>query len=150
MLFFSRWPGTETAHTYKFVGVQLKKKIERRRCIPNMRFVRKEAYSSAYWLIWRVTKTAISRYASNIVHNLVWDSDLRVRKCQYPPHKNRRRKVEREVNLKMAEEIKAGGESSWWQGDCKPNRTRTVTAILESAMNKEEGQEERLSEHQFS
>ena len=78
------------------------------------------------------------------------DSDLRVRKCPYPPHKNRRRKVEREVNLKMAEEIKAGGESSWWQGDCKPNRTRTVTAILESAMNKEEGQEERLSEHQFS
>ena len=54
------------------------------------------------------------------------------------------------VNVKMAEEIKAGGESSWWQGDCKPNRTRTVTAILESAMNKEEGQEERLSEHQFS
>ena len=50
----------------------------------------------------------------------------------------------------MAEEIKAGGESFWWQGDCKPNRTRTVTAILESAMNKEEGQEERLSEHQFS
>ena len=50
----------------------------------------------------------------------------------------------------MAEEIKAGGESSQWQGDCKPNRTRTVTAILESAMNKEEGQEERLSEHQFS
>ena len=29
------------------------------------------------------------------------------------------------------------------------NRTRTVAAILESAMNKEEGQEERLSEHQF-
>ena len=50
----------------------------------------------------------------------------------------------------MAEEIKADGESSWWQGDCKPNRTRTVTAILESAMNKEEGQEERLSENQFS
>ena len=44
----------------------------------------------------------------------------------------------------------AGGESFWWQGDCRPNRTRTVTAILESAMNKEEGQEERLSEHQFS
>ena len=50
----------------------------------------------------------------------------------------------------MAEEIKAGGESSWRQGDCKPNGTRTVTAILESAMNKEEEQEERLSEHQFS
>ena len=27
MLFFSRWPGTATAHTYKFVGVQLKKKL---------------------------------------------------------------------------------------------------------------------------
>ena len=50
----------------------------------------------------------------------------------------------------MAEEIKAGGESSWRQGDCKPNGTRTVTAILESAMNKEEEQEERSSEHQFS
>ena len=55
----------------------------------------------------------------------------------------------REVNLKMAEEIKVGGESAWWQGDCKSNRMRTVTVILES-MNKEEGQEERLSEHQFS
>ena len=54
------------------------------------------------------------------------------------------------MNLKMAEEIEAGDEPSWWQGDCKPNRTSTVTAILESAMNKEEGQEERLSEHQFS
>ena len=54
------------------------------------------------------------------------------------------------MNLKMTEEIKAGGEFSSWQGDCKPNRTRTVTAILESAMNKEEGQEERLSKHQFS
>ena len=88
-----------------------------------------------------ITKVAISRYASNILRNLVWKSET---------YKNQRRKVEREVNLKMAEEIKAGGESSWWQGDCKPNRTRTVTAILESAMNKEEGQEERLSEHQFS
>ena len=56
----------------------------------------------------------------------------------------------REVNVRMAEEIKAGGEFSWWQGDCKPNRTRTVTVILGSAINKEEGQEERLSEHQFS
>ena len=54
------------------------------------------------------------------------------------------------MNLQMIEEIKAGGESSWWQGDCKPNRTRTVTTILESAMNKEEGRGERLSEHQFS
>ena len=55
------------------------------------------------------------------------------------------RKVKREVNLKMAEEIKVGGESSWCQGDCKPNRTRNVTAILESAMNMEEEEEERLS-----
>ena len=69
---------------------------------------------------------------------------------RFRPNKNRRRKDQGEVNLKMAEEIKADGEFSWWQGDCKPNRTRTVTAILESAMNKEEGQEERLSEHQFS
>ena len=43
------------------------------------------------------------------------------------------------MNLQMAEEIKAG-----------ENRTLTVAAILESTMNKEEGQEERLSEHQFS
>ena len=49
------------------------------------------------------------------------------------------------MNLKMAEEIKAGGESSWWQGDCKPNRTRTVTAILELAMNMEEEEEKGLS-----
>ena len=28
--------------------------FERRQCIPNMRFVRKEAYSSSYWLIWRL------------------------------------------------------------------------------------------------
>ena len=69
---------------------------------------------------------------------------------RFRPNKNRRRKDQGEVNLKMAEEIKADGESSWWQGDCKPNRTRTVTAILESAINKEEEQEERLSEHQFS
>ena len=68
--------------------------------------------------------------------------------CQYP-HKNRRRKVEREVHVKMAEEIWSGGESSRRQGDCKPNRTHTVTVILES-MNKEERQEGRLSEHQLS
>ena len=40
------------------------------------------------------------------------------------------------ANLMMAEEIKAGDKSSWWQGDCKPNRTRAVTAFFESAMNK--------------
>ena len=49
----------------------------------------------------------------------------------------------------MAEEIEAGGESSRWQGDCQPNRTHTMTVILE-LMNKEERQEGRLSEHQFS
>ena len=35
-------------------------------------------------------------------------------------------------------------------GKVTVNLIETVTAILESAMNKEEGQEERLSEHQFS
>ena len=49
----------------------------------------------------------------------------------------------------MAEEIKAGGESSRLQGDSQPNRTHTVTVILE-LMNKEERREGRLSEHQFS
>ena len=34
-----------------------------------------------------IKKAAISQYALNIVHNLVWDSDIRVRKCQYPPYK---------------------------------------------------------------
>ena len=29
MLFFSRWPGTATAHTSKFVSIQLKKKHSR-------------------------------------------------------------------------------------------------------------------------
>ena len=29
----------------------------------------------------------------------------------------------------MAEEIKADVESSWWQSDCKPNRTRVVTVV---------------------
>ena len=97
--------------------------------------------------------SAISRYASNIEHNLVWDSDLRVRKCQYLPHKNRRRKVERErwIRRWQKESKTYGGESSWWQGDCKPNRTHTLIAIFaESAMNKEKGREERLSKHQFS
>ena len=80
----------------------------------------------------------------------MWDSHLLVRRCQYPPHKNRRHKVEREVNLKMAEEIKADGESSWWQGDYKPNRTHTVTVIRLEWISKEEGQEGHLSKHKFS
>ena len=57
MLFFSRWPGTATADTSKFVGVEHRKKtFERRQCIPKMRFVREEAYSSVYWLIWRLRR----------------------------------------------------------------------------------------------
>ena len=57
MLFFLRWAGTVIAHISKFLGVQHKKKtFERRQCIPNMRFVREEAYSSAYWLIWRLRR----------------------------------------------------------------------------------------------
>ena len=49
-----------------------------------------------------------------------------------PSHKNRRRKVEIEVNLKIAEEIKARGESARWQSDCKPYRTHAVNVISES------------------
>ena len=95
-----------TAHIHKFVGVQHKKKtFERCHCIPNMRL----GYSDILAYL-EITKAAISLYASNILHNLVSDSDLQVRKCLYPPHKNRRPKVEREVNLEMGEEIKAGGE----------------------------------------
>ena len=56
MLLLSRWPGTATAHTLTFVGVQHKKTFERRQCIPNMRFVREEAYSNSYWLIWRLRR----------------------------------------------------------------------------------------------
>ena len=56
---FSRWTGAATAHTSKFVVIQLKKTFERPRCIPNMRFVREEAYSSAYWLIWRLRRLRI-------------------------------------------------------------------------------------------
>ena len=76
------------------------------------------------------------------------DGLFRVYNCQYPPAGNQRRYVERGVNLEMAEEIKAGGKSSWWRGDFTPNGTRTPV-ILES-MNEGEGQEGRISEHQFS
>ena len=100
----------------------------------------------SFWLIWRLRRPRF--------HDIPQISCLTWCEIQTLGFVNAnilsQRKVEREVNLKMAEEIKVGGESSWCQGDCKPNRTRTVTAILESAMNKEEGQEERLSEHQFS
>ena len=48
---------TAIARTHKFVGVPHKKKtFERHACIPNMRFVREEAYSSSYWLIWRLRR----------------------------------------------------------------------------------------------
>ena len=43
------------------------------------------------------------------------------------------------MKSKLAEEIKASDESFRWQGDCKPNRTHTVTVFLES-MSKEERQ----------
>ena len=111
-----------------------------------MRFVREEAYSSAYWLIWRLRRprfhdmpqisctTWYEIQTFGFVNASILVIKIGVVKL-------------REVNLKMAEEIKAGGESSWWEGDCRPNRTHTVTAILESAMSKEEGQEERLSEY---
>ena len=58
MLFFSRWPGTAIANTSKFVGVKHKKKktFGRRQCIPKMRFFREDAYSSVYWLIWRLRR----------------------------------------------------------------------------------------------
>ena len=58
-------------------------------------------------------KAPTKKLRGNIVPNSVSDSEILVLKCQYPPHKSRRHKLEREVNLKMAEEIKAGGESSW-------------------------------------
>ena len=50
----------------------------------------------------------------------------------------------------MAEEIRADGESSWWQGDYKPNRTHTVTVIRLEWIRKEEGQGGHLSKHKFS
>ena len=97
-----RWPGTATAHTSKLVGVQHKKQKKHLRDV-------------------NVSQTCVSSEKKLILARIGLfgdyegrDSDLRVCKCQYPRHKNRSRKVEREVNLKMAEEIKAGGESSWW------------------------------------
>ena len=90
-----------------------KKTFERRRCIPNMRFVRDEAYSSAYWLIWRlrfhdVPQISCTTRCEIQTFGFVNASILLI-------------KIGREMNLQMAEEIKAGGESSWWrQGDCKP------------------------------
>ena len=142
MLFFSRWPGTVTAHTPKFEDVQHKRTFERRQ---------------------RILKTCVSSEKKLILARIGLYGDYQGRDftiCQkyraqlgvrFRPsgHKNWKGKVKREVNLKMEKEIKAGGESSWWQGDYKPNRTRTVTVISES-MNKEEGKEECLSEHQFS
>ena len=124
MLFFSRWPGTATAHTPKFVGVQHKKTFERRQCIPNMRFVREETYCSSYWLIWRLRRPRFHDMPQ--ISCTTWCEMLTFG----------RRTVERGVNLKMAEEIKAGGESSQWHGDRKHNSTRTVTVLLESAMDK--------------
>ena len=93
----------------------------------------------SFWLIWRLRRPRF--------HDMPQISCLTWCEIQTLGFVNAnilsQRKVEREVNLKMAEEIK--GESSWYQDDCKPNRTRNVTAILESEMNMEEEEEERLS-----
>ena len=70
MLFFSRWPGTATAHTYKFVGVQLKKKLRdvdvSQTCVSS-----EKKLILARIGLFGDTKAAITRYTSNIVHNLV-------------------------------------------------------------------------------
>ena len=149
MLFFSRWPRTAIAHTSKFVGVQHKNNIWETSMYPKQssekmlilariglfgvyegpRFQDMPSISSTTWCEIQ-TFGFVNANILLIKIGDVW---------------------EREVNPKMAEEIKDGGESSWWQGGCKPNRTHTLTAILaESAMNKEKGREERLSERQFS
>ena len=77
-----------------------------------------------------ITKAAISR-CTQISCTAWWEIQTIgfVNQCQYPPNKNRGRKVKREVNLKMAEEITAGGESSWSHVDCKPNKTPSLTDI---------------------
>ena len=73
MLFFSRWPGTAIANTSKFVGVKHKKKKN----IWETSMYPKDAFLPRRCLFWfvlaylEITKAAISRYASNIVHNLL-------------------------------------------------------------------------------
>ena len=37
-------------------GIKKKKNIRETSCIPNRRFVREEAYSNSYWLIWRLRR----------------------------------------------------------------------------------------------
>ena len=103
-------------------------------------------YSSSYWLIWRLRRPRFHDMPK--ISRTTW---CEIQTCGFV---NARihflRKVEREVNLKMAKKIKANGEPHGGKVTaCKPNRTRIITVILGS-MKKEEGQEERLSEHQFS
>ena len=99
-------------------SLKKKKKIfERRRCIPNMRFVRDGAYSSAYWLIWRLRRPRFHDVPQ--ISCTIW---CEIQTFRFVNTSFLLIKIgEREMNLQMAEEIKAGGESFWWrQADCKP------------------------------
>ena len=81
-------------------------------------------------------------------------SDLRVRKCQYPSHKKGEEIEERgksedgRRNQSWRVFLVAKKRTRTVTVIKEPKRTRTETVILEST-NKEEGQEEHLSEHQF-
>ena len=85
-----------------------KKTFERRRCIPNMRFVRDGAYSSAYWLIWRLRRPRF--YDVPQISCTTW---CEIQTIGFVNASILLIKIGREMNLQMAEEIKAGGESSW-------------------------------------
>ena len=130
----------------------LKKTFERRRCIPNMRFVRDGAYSSAYWLIWRLLRPRFhdvpqiscttwreiqtfgfvnASFLLIKIGDIKWERERWI--CRW------------QKKSKLVASLSGGGKVT-----VNLNRTPTVAAILESTMNKEEGQEEHLSEHQFS
>ena len=104
----------------------------------------KHAFRPRWSLFWRVlayleiTKAAISRCTWNIVHNLVWDSDPRVRKCQYPPHKNRWHKVRERWICRWQKKSKLVASLPGGKVTVNLNGPRIVAAVLESAMNKEE------------
>ena len=97
-----------------------------------MHFVREEAYSSSYWLIWRLRRPRFHDIPQISCTGWCVIQTFGIVSASIPSHKNRRRKVEIEVNLKIAEEIKARGESARWQSDCKPYRTHAVNVISES------------------
>ena len=89
----------------------LKKTFERRRCIPNMRFVRDGAYSSAYWLIWRlrrprfhdVPQISCTTWCEIQTFGFVNAGILIIKIGDVKL---------REVNRKMVEEIEAGGDGT--------------------------------------